>query len=269
MSSDTNNFSLPFGASEDGKWRLDNQKKAVARSLAEKMGIMYSSNSSGGSGHPVGQNVAALVPANVQVELRERARRDHESFVNQGQIVKCADICSQKMSAKSLEHSLYLNFVAQEAGFYVYDLPDSTRDVCDRGFVILDPADTRATAWHPVKETREAACVVGSLVLREAKSKGAQDVDDLEKAFNSLAMDPETGGMRDLERAIGGMGLDEGPKDTVQEISLSAYDLPNIDDTPDFLACGHNDAGGAQNSSLDNGNTFMDNDDDDDDDFMS
>lgn len=244
-----NNFSLPFGASEDGKWRLDPQKKAVARSLAQKMGIVYNGN-----------GAAAGISSETHLALKEQARRDYESFVAQGKAVTCGDICSQKMSAKTLEHSLYLNFVAQEAGFYVYDLPDNEREVCDRGFVILDPADTRATAWHPVREIREAACVVGSLVLREARNKGTQDVEDLEKAFNALAMDPETGGMRDLERAIGGMGLEE-PRDTVQEISLSAYDLPSVNDTPQFLAY--------EPKAQQPQSNFVNNDDDDDDDFMS
>ncbi|KAJ3181646.1 hypothetical protein HDU85_003590 [Gaertneriomyces sp. JEL0708] len=213
-SSDMMDLTLPFGP--DGRdqrtWKLDSSKKAAARDLASRIGINYS-------------NAASPVPTLAShPHLFEQARNAIAS-VGGPEFVNPDEIVQKKMQIKDPEESLFVNVVAGLCGFLVFDLPDGLG-----GFVLLDPKNDRTTAWHPSKHIREAACVCGSLVLREAKKRGNKEVEDLADALSSLAVDPETGLMRDLEAAMKGVGLESKKENEMEEepetITLQQVDLP-------------------------------------------
>lgn len=212
-------YVLPFAPSTGRTYVLDDERKGIARSLAAKMGISYNPFSN--------QNAASQEKHEL---LLEKARI---AVMKAGgpNAVSMEHICYSKMNVDpGSERSLFLNYVAAEAGSFVYDLPDG-----QGGFVILDPRTERTTAWHPDRATREAACVVGSLILREARARGQADMEDLTSAMNILALDPETGIMKSLERNLKMLKFDQKQDLDVEQITLANFDLPKVQDVPTWL----------------------------------
>ncbi|KAI8819544.1 uncharacterized protein EV422DRAFT_507200 [Fimicolochytrium jonesii] len=227
-------LTLPFGPENERSrtWKLDENKREQARSLASRLGISYgpgglvsspARNRPNHTTHPEEYRMAVEA-------LRNAGGRD---------AVNPDDITARKMACtQGSPESTFLNILAELAGFLIFDLPDG-----QGGFVIIDPKHERTTAWHPQRSTREAACVCGSLVLRESKRKGLKDVDGLADALNSMAIDQETGLMKNLEAAFGHIDLgvnDKPPQpDEVEVINLTQVDLPSLSSTPQWLSFPH------------------------------
>ncbi|KAJ3009047.1 hypothetical protein HKX48_008197 [Thoreauomyces humboldtii] len=236
---------LPFNSSPGtNTYKLDDTRKEQARSLATRLGISYADHSQTlvlptAETHPVLYDHAqAIIAAHGPDEVDPDELTARKMAVDQGS-----------------DESIFLNILGGLAGFLVFDLPDGKG-----GFVIIDPTRDRCTAWHPRKATREAACVCGSLVLREAKGRGLAEVDDLAEALNSMAIDPETGLIRDLEQAFGGIDLEKKNEEVDEEsqlqdafeqidigageskeevINLTAVSLPSARSIPSWLTYGH------------------------------
>ncbi|KAJ3145646.1 hypothetical protein HDU86_000838 [Geranomyces michiganensis] len=226
MEDDMMDFTLPFGPDNPRSrtWKLDESRKEQARSLASRLGIAYGAEA---ITLPSAESHPELYDAAVAA-LREAGGPDG---------VNPDAITARKMNVQqNSKDSIFLNILGGLAGFLIFDLPDGRG-----GFVLIDPKHERTTAWHPEKSTREAACVCGSLVLRDAKKRGLSDVDDLANALNSMAIDPETGLMKDLESAFGHIDLASvGNKEPeVEVINLTQVDLPSVMSTPQWLSYPH------------------------------
>ncbi|KAI9099716.1 hypothetical protein DFS34DRAFT_615647 [Phlyctochytrium arcticum] len=223
-------LTLPFGpdSNQSRTWKLDESRKEQARSLASRLGISYAAGTA-----------PALPSAATHPQLYELAsdaiqQAGGPNFINPDHIV------ARKMHVQAnSEETVYLNILAGLAGYLIFDLPDG-----QGGFVLIDPKRERTTAWHPERATREAACVCGSLVLREAKKKGLAEVDDLANALSSMAIDPETGMMKNLEAAFGHIDINTvtgNPQrePDVESITLTQVDLPNVNTTPNWMQYPH------------------------------
>ncbi|KAJ3020508.1 hypothetical protein HKX48_000712 [Thoreauomyces humboldtii] len=227
---DAMDLTLPFGPADGSSrmYKLDQSRKAQTRSLASKLGISYTD-----PGHQF-----VLPSAESHPVLYDHAAATLQA---QGgpQAVNPDDLTARKMAcAQGSDESVFLNILGGLAGFLIFDLPDGKG-----GFVLIDPRLDRTTAWHPDKSTREAACVCGSLVLRDAKKRGLNDVDDLANALNSMAIDQDTGLMLDLEKAFGHIDIktiqDQAQEQEEETINLTQVDLPNVNKTPNWLSYPH------------------------------
>ncbi|KAI8912296.1 hypothetical protein DFJ77DRAFT_549652 [Powellomyces hirtus] len=235
---DEMDLTLPFGPDHPRSrtWKLDESRKEQARTLASRLGIAY------------GTGPITLPSAETHPELYDTAVAALQA-AGGPHAVNPDDITARKMNvAQNSPESIYLNILGALAGFLIFDLPDGRG-----GFVLIDPKHERTTAWHPEKSTREAACVCGSLVLRDAKKRGLSDVDDLANALNSMAIDQETGLMKDLESAFGHIDIASvGNKEPdVEVINLTQVDLPSVKSTPQWLSYPH--AAGAAETRDDSG----------------
>ncbi|TPX68899.1 hypothetical protein SpCBS45565_g02801 [Spizellomyces sp. 'palustris'] len=197
---DKMDLTLPFGPDnhQTRTWKLDESRKEQARSLASRLGISYAP----GTAPPLPS--AATHPELYELATRALKEAGGPQFINPDHIT------ARKMHvAPNSDESIYLNILGGLAGYLIFDLPDG-----QGGFVLIDPKRERTTAWHPERSTREAACVCGSLVLREAKRKGLAEVDDLANALSSMAIDPETGLMKNLEEAFGHIDINTAANKT-------------------------------------------------------
>lgn len=190
-------FTLPFGPddSRSRTWKLDESRKQQARSLAVRLGIAYAPGTAPPLPNPE-THPDAFFKAKVAIQQGGGPERLNPDW-----------IVSRKMHVQQgSEEWIFLNTIAGLCGYYIHDIPDGMG-----GFVLIDPKKERTTAWHPEREIREAACVCGSLMLREAKRRGLAEIDDLANAFNTMAVNADTSDdlMKGLEDAFGHIDINK------------------------------------------------------------